>query len=73
MGIGRIGGIGPGDLVGAITNEAGITGDAIGAIEIGERFSVVELQEDVVERVLHAMRKARINGRKVPVRRFVEK
>ena len=48
-------------------------GTHIGAIEIGERFSVVELQEDVVERVLDAMRKTRINGRKVPVRRFIEK
>jgi ATP-dependent RNA helicase DeaD len=73
MGVGRIGGIRAGDLVGAITNEAGIPGTHIGAIEIGERFSVVELQEDVVERVLDAMRKTRINGRKVPVRRFVEK
>ena len=73
MGVGRIGGVRPSDLVGAITNEAGITGNHIGAIEIGERFSVVELQENVVERVLDAMRKTRINGRKVPVRRFVEK
>jgi ATP-dependent RNA helicase DeaD len=73
MGAGRIGGIRPGDLVGAITGEAGITGDQIGAIEIADRFSVVELPEALVDRVIQAMRKTRINGRKVAVRRFIEK
>jgi ATP-dependent RNA helicase DeaD len=72
MGAGRAGGIRPGDLVGAITNEAGITGDQIGAIDIADRFAVVELPEALVDRVIQAMRKTRINGRKVPVRRFVE-
>jgi ATP-dependent RNA helicase DeaD len=73
MGAGKIGGIGPGDLVGAITHEAGITGAQIGAINITDRFSVVEIPEPLVDRVVHAMRKLRLNGRKVAVRRFVEK
>ena len=45
MGAGRIGGIRPGDLVGAITHEAGLTGAQIGAIDISDRFSVVEVPE----------------------------
>ena len=73
VGAGRVGGIGPRDLVAAITGQSGIHADEIGAIEIGDRFSVVELPERVIEPVLHAMRHSRINGRKVPVRRFVEK
>jgi ATP-dependent RNA helicase DeaD len=73
VGAGRMAGIQPKSLVGAITGESGITGKQIGAIEIADRFSIVELAEDVVEDVLQAMRGALIRGKKVPVRRFVEK
>jgi ATP-dependent RNA helicase DeaD len=73
VGAGRLAGIQPKSLVGAITGESGITGKQIGAIEIADRFSIVELAEDVVDDVLQAMRTALIRGKKVPVRRFVEK
>ncbi|MGB7157829.1 MAG: DEAD/DEAH box helicase [Tepidisphaeraceae bacterium] len=73
VGAGRMAGIQPKSLVGAITGESGITGKQIGAIEIADRFSIVELAEEVVEDVLQAMRGALIRGKKVPVRRFVEK
>jgi ATP-dependent RNA helicase DeaD len=73
IGAGRAAGIRPQDLVGAIAGESGIPGDQIGTIEIADRFSVVELPEEVVERVIQAMRKTKIKGRKAPVRRFVEK
>ena len=35
----------PGDLVGAITGEAGIQSRSIGAIEINDGFSLVEVPE----------------------------
>jgi ATP-dependent RNA helicase DeaD len=73
MGAGRIGGTRPEELVGAITTLAGIRDDQVGAIEIADRFSVVELPESLIARVVHAMRKARLNGRKMAVRRFIEK
>jgi ATP-dependent RNA helicase DeaD len=73
MGAGRIGGTRPEDLVGAITTLAGISDDQVGAIEIADRFSIVELPESLIDRVVHAMRKARLNGRKMAVRRFIEK
>jgi ATP-dependent RNA helicase DeaD len=73
VGAGRLAGIQPKSLVGAITGESGITGKQIGAIEIADRFSIVELAEDVIDDVLQAMRTALIRGKKVPVRRFVEK
>ena len=73
VGAGRLAGIQPKSLVGAITSESGITGKQIGAIEIADRFSIVELAEDVVDDVVQAMRTALIRGKKVPVRRFVEK
>ncbi len=37
-------GIRPGDLVGAITNEAGVPGSAVGAIQINDAFSLVDVQ-----------------------------
>ena len=69
IGAGRQAGIRPADLVGAITNEAGIQSRDLGAIEITDRFSLVELPEDVVDQVVDAMRKATLRGHKVPVRR----
>jgi ATP-dependent RNA helicase DeaD len=72
IGAGRAAGVRPQDLVGAIAGESGIPGEQIGAIEIADRFSIVELPEELVERVIQAMRKTKIKGRKATVRRFVE-
>jgi hypothetical protein len=69
VGLGRAGGVRPGDLVGAITNEAGLDGRDIGAIQIADGFSLVEVPEDAAERVIGALRGATIRGRTVMVRR----
>jgi ATP-dependent RNA helicase DeaD len=58
----------PQDLVGAITGEAGITGRQIGAIEIADRFSIVEVAEEVAAEVIKALRATTIKRRKVTVR-----
>ncbi|RUL88406.1 DEAD/DEAH box helicase [Tautonia sociabilis] len=68
IGAGREAGVRPGDLVGAIANEAGISGRLIGAIEIADRFSFVEVPEDVADEVVAALRASTIKGRKVTVR-----
>jgi ATP-dependent RNA helicase DeaD len=73
VGAGRNAGIRPQDLVGAIASESGIQGKRIGAIEIYDKYAIVELPADVIEDVIRAMRKSPIRGRKVTVRRFVEK
>jgi ATP-dependent RNA helicase DeaD len=72
FGAGRGAGIRPQDLVGAIANEAGIPGREIGAIEISERHSIVEVAEDVADMVINAMRATTLKGRKVTVRRDVK-
>jgi ATP-dependent RNA helicase DeaD len=69
IGVGRADGVRPKDLVGAITGEAGVSGGDIGAIEIGDRFSVVEVAQGVVDDVLGALRHTKIRGKKVTVRR----
>jgi ATP-dependent RNA helicase DeaD len=62
-------GMRPKDLVGAITNEANIGGDAIGAIEIGERQSLVEVLDTEADKVIRALSRATIRGQRVIARR----
>ena len=69
VGGGRRAGIRPGDLVGAITNEAGVPGSVVGAIQIADDFALVDVRTSVAEAVAHALRGATIRGRKLPVRR----
>ena len=69
IGGGRRAGIRPGDLVGAITNEAGVPGSVVGAIQIADDFALVDVRTPVAEAVAHALRGATIRGRKLPVRR----
>ena len=69
IGAGRSAGMRPQDLVGAITGEAGVPGKAVGAIEIDERFSLVDVADDVAEKVIEALRGAKIKGKRVMVRR----
>ncbi len=69
VGAGRTAGIRPQDLVGAIAGEANIAGREVGAIEIADRFSLVEVPTPVANRVVAALRASTIKGRKVTVRR----
>jgi ATP-dependent RNA helicase DeaD len=69
LSVGRRRGIKPGDIVGAITGEAKIPGDAIGAIEIADQFSLVEIAEQFAEQVIRAMGRATIKGKPVGIRR----
>jgi ATP-dependent RNA helicase DeaD len=69
VGAGRTAGVRPQDLVGAMTGEAGISGRQIGAIEIADRFSIVEVQEDVAGEVIDALRAGKLKGKQVTVRR----
>jgi ATP-dependent RNA helicase DeaD len=69
IGLGRSAGVRPADLVGAITGEAGLNGRDVGAIEIAQRFSVVEVPEPAAADVIAALRQATIKGRRATVRR----
>ncbi|MEO5898121.1 MAG: DEAD/DEAH box helicase [Vicinamibacterales bacterium] len=69
IGAGREAGIRPADLVGAITNEAGISSRDLGIVQIADRFSVVEVPSDAAEAVIESMKKASLRGQRVSVRR----
>ncbi len=66
--LGRKAGVTPGDLVGAITGEAGVKGRDIGAITVHESFSLVEVPEDKARKIAKALNHCTIRGRKAGVR-----
>jgi ATP-dependent RNA helicase DeaD len=69
IGAGRAAGIRPADLVGAITGEAGIPSRALGAIEIADRFSLVEVPDELADDIVAAMSHASLRGKRVTIRR----
>jgi ATP-dependent RNA helicase DeaD len=69
VGLGRIAGVRPQDLVGAIAGESSLGGRDIGAIEIADRFSLVEVPEAAADEVIGALRASTVKGKKATVRR----
>jgi ATP-dependent RNA helicase DeaD len=68
VGAGRRIGMRPGDLVGAITNEAGVPSASVGAIRIQDGFSLVDVDAAHAESIVRALAAATIRGRRLPVR-----
>jgi ATP-dependent RNA helicase DeaD len=73
VGIGRRAGLRPADLVGAIANEAGINARSIGAIELTDNFSLVEVPDETADAVIEALRGTTLRGKRVAVRREGER
>ena len=69
VGAGRQAGVRPADLVGAISGETGLKSAFIGAIEIADRFSLVEVPDEVADDVIEALAATKLRGQKVVVRR----
>jgi ATP-dependent RNA helicase DeaD len=69
IGLGRKSGVRPADLVGAIANEAGISGKDIGNIELGNGFALVEVPESSADSIVEALTGSKIRGQRVQVRR----
>jgi ATP-dependent RNA helicase DeaD len=69
VGLGRRVGMRPQDLVGAITGESKLTGREIGAIEIQDRFSLIEVPLDAADHVIAALRSSTVKGKRATVRR----
>jgi ATP-dependent RNA helicase DeaD len=60
--VGREHNVGPGDVVGAIANETGLPGRAIGSIDIHDRVTLVEIPADLVGQVLERLSGVNIRG-----------
>ena len=68
IGLGRSSGMRPADIVGAIANEAGIDSAGIGAIDIADKFSLVDVPSQDADAIISALRGTKIRGKKVLVR-----
>ncbi|MCR5295034.1 MAG: DEAD/DEAH box helicase [Lachnospiraceae bacterium] len=60
--VGRNQRIKPGDIVGAIAGEAGISGRMVGAIDIRDSYSFVDVDRKNADKVMRAMRNAKVRG-----------
>lgn len=65
--VGKRDGLRVGDLLGAITGEADVPGDAVGKIDLEESHSLVEVHDDVARKVIGALNGTTIKGRAVRV------
>jgi ATP-dependent RNA helicase DeaD len=70
--VGRVHGVRPANIVGAIANEAGLDGQHIGPIEIDEEFSLVDLPVGMPREVFRDLKKVWICGQQLRISRVDE-
>jgi ATP-dependent RNA helicase DeaD len=71
--VGSVHGIKPGNIVGAIANEADIEGVLIGRVDIREDHSYVDLPEGMPKEIFKQLQKVRVAGRELRISRVAEK
>ncbi|WP_185045288.1 DbpA RNA binding domain-containing protein, partial [Pseudomonas brassicacearum] len=65
-------GIAAKNLLGAILNEGGLAREAIGRIQVRDSFSLVELPEDGLDKLLTKLKDTRVAGKQLKLRRYRE-
>jgi len=65
-------GVKPGNIVGAIANEGGLSGEHIGPINISDSFSTVDLPEGMPQEVFQTLRRTRVAGKQLQLSLAVE-
>ena len=71
--VGHVNDIKPGNIVGAIANEADLDSQYIGHIKIHDEYSTVDLPKGMPKETLDILRKARVAGRPMNLRRLDDK
>ena len=66
--VGRRDGVRPGNIVGAVANEAGIDGEFIGPIQIHDSFTTIDLPEGMPADIQHTLSKTRVAGRELQIK-----
>jgi len=72
IGVGYQHGVKPGNIVGAIANEAGLESNNIGRINISDEFSTVDLPRGLSTDALQTLKRARICGQRLDIRPWTE-
>jgi len=67
MNIGKKQGISASNIVGAIAGESGIPGNLIGAIDMFDAYTFVEVPREYTNEVLKAMKNVRIKGKSISI------
>ncbi|MDA8211773.1 MAG: DEAD/DEAH box helicase [Clostridia bacterium] len=67
MNVGRQDNVGPREMVQFISEEAGVPGSMIGNIKLHDRFSFVEVRDEVAEKVFYCLQRTNLRGRRVNV------
>jgi ATP-dependent RNA helicase DeaD len=71
--VGHVHGVKPGNIVGAIANEANIDSKHIGAIEIYDNFSTVDLPEAMPAETRQTLQGTRVAGQRLALREWSDK
>ncbi|SNT31300.1 ATP-dependent RNA helicase CsdA [Noviherbaspirillum humi] len=67
--VGHVHGVKPGNIVGAIANEAGLEARHIGRIEIYDDYSTLDLPEGMPDDLLHHLKKVWVAGQQLRISR----
>jgi ATP-dependent RNA helicase DeaD len=67
--VGKIQGVRPKDILGALAGETGIPGKAFGNIEVQAKHTIAEVPEDSLDTIVSLFKKVRIKGVPVKARR----
>ncbi len=66
--VGRADGVRPGNIVGAVANEGGLSGSDIGPIEIYNNFSTIDLPDSISASSVQTLRKTWVAGKQLRLR-----
>ena len=68
LAVGKRDGVRPGNIVGAVANEAGIEGNSIGPIQIYQSYTTIDLPQHLSTDVQEILREAWVSGRQLKMR-----
>ena len=71
--VGHVHGVKPGNIVGAIANEAGLDSQHIGQIKIHDDYSTVDLPQGMPKEVFQDLQKVWVSGQQLKISRLGEK
>jgi ATP-dependent RNA helicase DeaD len=72
IGVGHLHGVKPGNIVGAVANEANLESRLIGRINIADEFSCIDLPANLSGEQIQKLKRARVCGQKLELRPWSE-